>query len=118
MRASHERERDRQNAVRRRREDHAAIKHALGEELMPDDLSGLREEFIVNLMGKEEAEKYFQREHEAWVQQRRTLPRTLRCRVFGCKPRDACEHWPTCELCPGSCQRCARPVMPKARLLR
>ena len=101
--------------IRQEREDHAAIKHALGEELMPDDLAGLQERFIVKLMGAEKAKEYFLREHQEYVRVRRGMWRAPGCVLFGCKPQDGCDY-ETCEMCAGACSRCQRPVLAKATL--
>jgi hypothetical protein len=41
---------------------------------------------------------------------------TLRCRIFGCKPRGSCTLHPYCTDCQGRCTRCGIAVAPRAAL--
>ncbi len=83
---------------------------------MPDDLSGMREEFLIALHGEEEAKTILFMEHQYVANSRRVKRRRLRCLLFGCKSREPCEWWPRCTACAGRCKRCNRGVAPKARL--
>ena len=45
--------------------------------------------------------------------------RSLRCRLFGCKPHKACRWGARCTVsCLSTCRRCNRHIIPKAKLLR
>jgi hypothetical protein len=42
--------------------------------------------------------------------------RTLRCRIFGCRPMKPCQWVPHCQNCEGRCARCGNYVVPPATM--
>lgn len=85
---------------------------------MPDDLAGMYDEFLEELLGCEGAEEQRFQDHLTYETTRERARRTLRCVLRGCSVMTACRWWPRCDRCNGRCRRCGRPMLPVAEIRR
>jgi len=108
-RAQEERDdRERQHRISAWRED-VARKYDV-----PPNLEDCHRDFCLAILKKLPPDRVSQAlvdlEHSIVLRARQTL----RCRIFGCKPRSLCELHPYCTDCQGRCTRCGISIVPSA----
>lgn len=100
--------------------DYASWRTSMMEKYnLPDDLGWVHDEIcrdILRTCAPEQIPEALLDSGHYPVTVRETL--TLRCRLWGCEARDACQFEPWCTDCRGRCKRCGAPVHPRVRAIK